>query len=250
MPTRPEGHETDVAPAAAGGTIPIMDQNPRFGGASRRFHPEGIPGPAATLYDRLTGSRIFQRHYQLVAEEIARYATQGELLDVGTGPGWLLLKVHDLSPGLRLTGLDASPAMVERARMHLERAGLSDAIQIVLGNADKMPFPDASFTTVVSTGSIHHWKDAMSGLNEVHRVLKPGGLALIYDLVRGTPRHILRETRREFGLARILLFWLHAFEEPFYTQERLKGLAESTLFGGGETRYVGLLCCLALRKPA
>jgi ubiquinone/menaquinone biosynthesis C-methylase UbiE len=223
---------------------------PRFRGIIKRLHPEGIPGPAASLYDRLSGSRIFQRHYELVAKDIMSHTRQGSLLDVGTGPGWLLIKVHELSPGLRLVGLDASPAMVEMARTHIARAGLSDAVEVLLGNAGEMPFPDASFDTVVSTGSIHHWKDPVSGLNEVYRVLKPGGCALIYDLVRGTPRHILRETRREFGLLRIMLFWLHAFEEPFYTQKRLESLAGSTLFRAGETRYLGLLCCLVLRKPA
>lgn len=226
-----------------------MREQPRFGG-DKRLHMEGIPGLLVPFYDRLTGSRIFRRHYQLVAEDIARYATEGHLLDVGTGPGWLLIKLHEVSPGLRLTGLDASLAMVERARAHLARARLSDGIEVVLGNADNMPFPDARFNLVVSTGSIHHWRNPLAGLNEVHRVLRPGGHALIYDLVRGTPRHILREARREFGLARLLLFWLHAFEEPFYTEARLKSLAGATLFGGGETRYVGVLCCLVLRRRA
>jgi ubiquinone/menaquinone biosynthesis C-methylase UbiE len=159
-----------------------------------------------------------------------------------------LIEVHRLSPELRIVGLDASPTMVERARTHLAQAGLADAVEVVLGNANDMPFPDASFDAVVSTGSIHHWKNPVGGLNEAHRVLKPGGCALIYDLVRGAPGNVLRETRREFGLLRVALFWVHAFEEPFYRQDQLESLAASSRFKRGQVHYVGLLCCLAMQR--
>ena len=120
------------------------------------IHPEGIPWPGTVLYNSISQTRIFQSHYELIATDIASYCSKGNVLDIGTGPGWLLMKLYRKSPALRLTGLDASPSMVAKARKNMESAGLSGIVEISEGNVDHMPFADDSFDTVVSTGSIHH----------------------------------------------------------------------------------------------
>ncbi len=179
---------------------------------------------------------------------ILSYCSQGRLLDVGTGPGWLLVKLHQQSPNLRLTGLDVSPSMVAKARKNIVNAGLSGVIEIKEGKAGNMPFAVDSFDAVVSTGSIHHWKDPIAGLNDVYRVLKQGGYALMYDLVSDTPTSVLKATAREFGKLKMILLWLHAFEEPFYSTKNFKELSRPTLFKEGRIRFVGVLCCLILKK--
>jgi ubiquinone/menaquinone biosynthesis C-methylase UbiE len=208
-------------------------------------HPEGIPWPGSVFYNAISLSAIFQRHYELVTEDILGYCRQGSLLDIGTGPAWLLLKIHQQCPGMRLVGIDSSPAMVIKAGQNVEKAGV---IEIKEGNADHVPFPDCSFDIVVSTASIHHWKEPTAGLNEVYRVLREGGYALVYDLVSDTPAPIMEQTKREFGKWKATLFWLHSFEEPFYSRNNFEGLARTTLFREGQTRFLGLLCCLILKK--
>ncbi len=213
-------------------------------------HPEGIPWPGTAVYNLVSATDIFQRNYELVAQDIVNYCVKGRLLDIGTGPGWLLLKLHHASPKLCITGLDASAAMVAEARRNIATAGLTDAVDVQDGNASQIPFPDEAFDIVVSTGSIHHWKEPVTGLNEVHRVLKGGGHALIYDILSDTPETILKETRREFGRLRAMLLWLHTFEEPFYSRDNFEKLADISLFREGQTRFVGVLCCLTLKKTA
>ena len=212
------------------------------------FHPEGIPWPGTAVYNAISKTNIFQRNYELVARDILNYCSGGSILDVGTGPGWLLLKLHQLSPGLRLTGVDASPSMVAAARKNLAKARLSEIIAVKEGEASDMPFADSSFDLVVSTGSIHHWKDPKAGLNGVYRVLKHGGYALVFDLVSDTPATVLKEAAREFGRLKMILLWLHAFEEPFYSRKDFQLLSRSSRFKDGEIRFVGVLCCLALKK--
>ena len=212
------------------------------------FHPEGIPWPGTTLYNKISKTNIFQGHYELVARDILHYCSEGSILDVGTGPGWLLLKLHEQSPRLRVTGLDVSPSMVAKAQKNMANAGLSDIIEIKEGKAIHIPFADNSFDTVVSTGSIHHWKNPIASLNEVYRVLKHGGYALMYDVMSDTPSSVLKETAHEFGRLKMLLLWLHAFEEPFYRRKDFELLARPTLFKEGRTRFVGVLCCLILKK--
>jgi ubiquinone/menaquinone biosynthesis C-methylase UbiE len=211
-------------------------------------HPEAIPWPGTAFYNAISETSVFQRHYELIAKDILNYCSKGAILDVGTGPGWLLVKLHQESPRLRMVGMDASPAMVDRARKNMAVAGLSDVVEVKEGEASHMPFADSSFDTVVSTGSVHHWKEPTACLNDIHRVLKQGGYALLYDLVSDTPTSIIKEKSREFGRFKILFLWLHTFEEPFYTRKDFEWLARSSLFKEGRTQFVGLFYCLILKK--
>jgi ubiquinone/menaquinone biosynthesis C-methylase UbiE len=212
------------------------------------MHPEGIPWPGSVFYNAISLSSVFQRHYELLADDILNYCRQGALLDIGTGPAWLLLKLHQYATGMKLVGIDSSPAMVTKAKQNISAAGLDRVIGIKEGNAQSIPYPDEHFDIVVSTGSIHHWKQPTVGLNESYRVLKKGGFALIYDLVSDTPSSIINDTRRKFGKWKTTLFWLHSFEEPFYSKVNFRELAVPSLFKEGQTRFVGLLCCLILKK--
>jgi len=212
------------------------------------FHPEGIPWPGTVFYNAISGTSVFQRHYELLTKDILNYCSEGSILDVGTGPGWLLVKLHQRSSRLRVIGVDASPSMVAKAQKNMANAGLSDIIEIKKGEASHIPFVDSSFDTVVSTGSIHHWKQPTDSLNEIYRVLKYGGYALMYDLVSDTPMSVLKERAREFGRLKMLFLWLHAFEEPFYSRKNFELLARPTLFKEGRTQFVGLFYCLILQK--
>jgi len=212
------------------------------------FHPEGIPWPGTAFYNAISETSVFQRHYDLIAKDILNYCSGESILDVGTGPGWLLVKLHQRSPRLRVMGLDVSPSMVAKAQKNMANAGLSDIIEIKEGEASRMPFADGFFDTVVSTGSIHHWKEPTYSLNEIYRVLKYGWYALMYDLVSDTPTSVLKERAHEFGRLKMLLLWLHTFEEPFYSRKDFELLARPTLFKEGRTQFVGLFYCLILKK--
>jgi ubiquinone/menaquinone biosynthesis C-methylase UbiE len=111
-----------------------------------------------------------------------------------------------------------------------------------------MPLADRSFDIVVSTGSIHHWKEVTACLNDIYRVLKQGGYALIYDFVSDTPVSILKEGAREFGRLKVLFLWLHAFEEPFYSRKTFELLVCPSSFKEGQTKFMGLFYCLILKK--
>jgi ubiquinone/menaquinone biosynthesis C-methylase UbiE len=151
-------------------------------------------------------------------------------------------------PELELVGVDISPAMVATAQENIKRAGYAAAIDLRVAAAEALPFPDESFNAVVSTGSLHHWKPPLAALNEVHRVLKAGGYALVYDLVRKLPPSVAEAARRKFGSLRTRMLWLHSFEEPFYSPQDMEALVPITFFQRGQTQFVGVLCCLVLQK--
>lgn len=214
----------------------------------RKFHPEGIPSLGSKLYNFLTSSDIFQKHYNLVAQDIKKYCQTGKLLDIGTGPGWLLLSIRKVLPHIQLSGIDISPSMIEKAKENIYKTHNYNDIELLIGSASELPYPDNSIDCIVSTGSIHHWKEIQKGLTEIHRVLKNNSYALIYDLVQNLPKDIIKQNKKEFGKYKMILLWLHSFEEPFYSVKEIELLPTSTPFQKGDIHFTGALCCLVLKK--
>src|ERR687885_298079 len=102
----------------------------------------------------------------------------GEVLEVAIGTG---LNLDFYPEGVRLTGVDFSPAMLAQAR---ERAlKLGRTVELVEGDAQALGFPDRSFDTVVSTFSLCSVPDDRQAVAEMRRVLRPGGRLLLGDHV-------------------------------------------------------------------
>jgi ubiquinone/menaquinone biosynthesis C-methylase UbiE len=130
----------------------------------------------------------------------------------------------------------------------MANCGWDPDIEILAAGANALPFANETFDRVVSTGSLHHWKDPLQALSEAHRVVKAGGYALLYDLVRDMPKGVCEEVRARFGSFRLALLWLHSFEEPFLNADEMVQLARQTDFAVEGTKFTGALCCLILRK--
>lgn len=214
----------------------------------KRLHPEGIPWPGSFLYNLLSGTEVFQRHYELVAKDVERYGKAERILDIGTGPGYLLIALSKVFPNAKLDGIDISKAMVAQAEKNIKACGQEGGIEVKTAAASALPFANCAFDRVVSTGSLHHWKKPLASLNEAYRILKPGGYALIYDLVRNMPEDVGRKVKAEFGRFRFTLLWLHSFEEPFLNAGEMESLGRQSDFEVKGTEFIGALCCLVLQK--
>lgn len=110
--------------------------------------------------------------------------TDGHALEVGPGPGYLGLEWLKATEGTRLTGLDISPDMLVVARQNVREYGLQDRATYVESPGGEMPFDDGMFDAVFTNGSLHEWDDPVAVLNEIARVLRPGGRYFISDLRR------------------------------------------------------------------
>lgn len=114
----------------------------------REAHFLRMPRFAARLYD-LVLMKATESQTCDVARDLSTRMEQGRLLDIGTGPGRLLLKVHHQNPHIELFGLDISPAMIELARRNL--SGVPATLR--QGRAEQTAFPADFFDLVTCTGS-------------------------------------------------------------------------------------------------
>ena len=101
------------------------------------------------------------------------------VLDVACGGG---LVVCAFAQTVRqATGIDVTPAMLERARTLAEEKGLGN-VSWDQGDVQSLPYPDASFTVVVSRFTFHHFVDPLAVLREMVRVCAPGGRVAVADV--------------------------------------------------------------------
>jgi ubiquinone/menaquinone biosynthesis C-methylase UbiE len=124
-------------------------------------------------YARAAG--LFASVHRLAEHEATATMRPGDtVLDIGSGPGDLLVALAAAVPAARVVGVEPSAAMREMAA--------SRGVESVAGVAEALPFDDASVDLVVSTLSAHHWDDPVAAFAEIARVLRPGGEARIYDV--------------------------------------------------------------------
>jgi ubiquinone/menaquinone biosynthesis C-methylase UbiE len=106
-------------------------------------------------------------------------ARSDRVLDVGCGTGELLARLAAKYPAAHLSGLDPVPEMLEVAREKL-----SERVELRVGWANELPWPEASFDLVVSCNMFHYITHPVVAVQEMERVLRPGGRLGDYRLVR------------------------------------------------------------------
>lgn len=149
---------------------------------------EGLEDPAVAraygLVARLPPMRLLR---YFVARRAAQMMPEGIAADLGCGPGLLVVELARRVPGLRVVGVDLSPEMLAQGEEHARESGVEEHASFRLGDVERLPFPDGSLDLVISTLSLHHWDDPVAVLDEIERVLRPGGSFLIVDLRRDMP---------------------------------------------------------------
>ena len=149
------------------------------------------------LWEHRAGRYDFGGHCEHVAIRNTRESlcggARGRTLEVAVGTG---RNLRYYPPQVKLIGLDLSPAMIARAAKKAE--DLEFPITLVEGDAQRLPFADRSFETVVCTLSLCTIPDQERALREMHRVLVPGGRLLLVDHIEYTRMPLrLRERRRD-----------------------------------------------------
>lgn len=127
------------------------------------------------------------RDLQRLAERLADFP-QAHVLDMGCGAGHASFAAA--GQVAQVTAYDLSSQMLEVVAQAARDKGFAN-IATQQGYAESLPFADASFDVAISRYSAHHWHDVGQALREVKRVLKPGGVMIIMDVM--SPGHPVRD---------------------------------------------------------
>jgi len=137
-----------------------------------------------TAYDELD-RRFGDILFEGFAESACRMGVrEGRVLDVGTGPGWIPIRLAALNERFLITGVDMSENMLRRARENADRRGVGGRIRLVMSDAKRLPFPDASFDLVLCHNMLHQLPEPADALREIVRVARPDGAILVRDVRR------------------------------------------------------------------
>jgi ubiquinone/menaquinone biosynthesis C-methylase UbiE len=133
------------------------------------------------------GDEMEQHHWPITRPVLDRTGFQHDdrVLDIGCGTGWLVRAIAARVPQGRVVGLDVSPQMIERAR---QLSSHVPNVEFQTASVSQLPWPQGSFTKVVSVESAYYWPDPPSAVREASRVLaSKGSMWILINYYRDNP---------------------------------------------------------------
>jgi ubiquinone/menaquinone biosynthesis C-methylase UbiE len=209
----------------------------------------GMEGAVARWYDKST-RKDMQRFRALAAQLSTVSPRGGDMLEVAPGPGYLAIEMAK-GGAYRVTGLDVSQTMVELA--HRNAAAASVAVDFRQGNASAMPFADESFDLLACSAAFKNFSEPHRALEEMYRVLRPGGTALVLDLRKDVTMAEIRKYFQSIRLGTVERWMtLAAFRfmllRRAYTPAQLEAMLTDIPFRRKEIRRVDVGVELWLQK--
>jgi ubiquinone/menaquinone biosynthesis C-methylase UbiE len=217
--------------------------------SEKAFKGIGMEGPTARWYASLT--RKSMEEFKTLARRVSGQIPPGsDVLEVAPGPGYFAVELAKLG-GYRITGIDIGRTLVEIGRGNARQAGVD--VDFRLGNAANMPFGSESFDFLLCRAAFKNFAEPLRALREMHRVLKPGGQALIIDLRRDASRESIGEAVQGMGLGRVnavmtRLTFRFMLLKRAYTRSEFEQLLSRTKFGSIEIEESPIGLELSLRR--
>jgi ubiquinone/menaquinone biosynthesis C-methylase UbiE len=156
----------------------------------------GMEGMVAKWYSTNTGKSLDE--FTKLARRLAGQLPSGSrVLEVAPGPGYFCIELVKLG-SYSITGLDISRTFVEIASQKAAEAGVH--VDFRQGNASSMPFADNAFDFLLCRAAFKNFGQPVRALQEMCRVLKPGGLGLIIDLRKDASMESINHAVNQMGL--------------------------------------------------
>jgi ubiquinone/menaquinone biosynthesis C-methylase UbiE len=209
----------------------------------------GMEGRIATWYAKNTANDMAE--FQALAERLAKAIHSGSrILEVAPGPGYLAIEIAKRGQ-YAITGLDISKTFVQIATANARRASVT--IDFQHGNASAMPFADDTFDLILCRAAFKNFSQPLEAMNEMHRVLKPRGRALIIDLRKDASMDDISAYIKDanVGWANSLIYrvtFRYLLIPRAYSKRQFTEMAASSRFGGAEISESGIGFEIMLRK--
>jgi ubiquinone/menaquinone biosynthesis C-methylase UbiE len=210
------------------------------------FELRRIPEPEAMddsaeveAYSSAAAQKFLNQIDDTLVEHAARLVAgraAGGALDIGTGPGQIVLKLARRLPGWEFVGVDRAANMISQARAAASATSAPARVQFMVGDANRLPFPDHTFDLVMCNSLLHHLEKPQKLFSEIARLAKPDGAILIRDLRRPSrfafPLHIRWHGRHYSGL--MYKLYCESVRAAYTVEELEHLLRQSAITGQGD----------------
>jgi ubiquinone/menaquinone biosynthesis C-methylase UbiE len=208
---------------------------------SRQKKDLGITGWMAKWYDKNTRtSRLaeMRTYADLVGATVQKDAT---VLEIAPGPGYLSIELA--KRGFTTTGVEISADFVEIEKRNAREAGVD--VDFRQGNASAIPLDAERFDLTICTAAFKNFKEPLNALHEMHRVLKPGGVAIILDMNRECSKEDIAAELNKMGAKGFDRWFVGLSFRTFlrngaYTKSGFEELIARTAFARHEIKKSGI----------
>ena len=201
----------------------------------------GMEGSIARWYEKTTRKDMDQ--FRELAERLDTNLPAGaDMLEVAPGPGFLSIEMAKYGR-FHVAALEISKTFVELARKNAADAQV--AVDVQQGNASAMPFAGNSFDLLVCRAAFKNFSEPLKALQEMHRVLRPGGSGVVIDLRRDTPISAIRKYVDGMGTSRLnrwmtMLTFRHMLLQRTYTRLEMEQMLAQVPFRRAEVHEIAI----------
>lgn len=218
--------------------------------ARRKLIPE-MEGASARRYAKLRGSDAQIQVCRQQAERIAATLTDdAAVLEVAPGPGYFAVELAKLGR-YHVTGLDVSATFVTLAQQLARRSGV--AVDFRRGDVAVMPFDDGQFDLIICQAAFKNFSQPLTAINEMHRVLRPRGRAIIQDMSADADRPAIKAEVASMKVGRLASLTtrviLTGLRRRAYSAPRFEQLAQRSRFASATVTTEGIGLEVTLTKP-
>src|SRR4029077_5029193 len=217
--------------------------------SQRRLKLPEMEGVVAPWYTGLRSSGHQLEGYRTQARLLTRgLETGADVLEVAPGPGYLAIETARM--GFHVTGGDISRTFVQIAADHARQAGVS--VDFRQGDAAELPLKSGSFDLVVCQAAFKNFRQPVIALDEMHRVLRTGGTAVIQDMSGEASHADIEREVNEMELGRLNTFMtkgtLEMLRRRAYSRAQFERLASESAFQTCEIKAEGMSIEVRLKK--
>lgn len=164
-----------------------MSVTPYKGENSKKEQVRDMFDAIAPKYDTLNHllSMNIDRGWRRKLVRMVQLQNPRTILDIATGTADLAIELHDRVPKAQITGADLSPEMIAIGRAKISKRSLP--IELVVADAEALPFIDEEFDAVTAAFGVRNFEDIVAGLTEIHRVTAKGGHIYILEFSMPDP---------------------------------------------------------------
>jgi ubiquinone/menaquinone biosynthesis C-methylase UbiE len=209
----------------------------------------GMEGRIAAWYARNT-ARNMPDFLALAQRVTASLPAGSRILEVAPGPGYLAIEIARRGQ-YQVTGVDISPTFVEIAALNARQAHVN--IDFQQGNASAMQLPENTFDLILCRAAFKNFSQPVAAMNEMHRVLKPGGRALIVDLRKDASMDDINAyiKQSDLGWANSVIYratFRYLLLPRAYSQQQFLNMASNSAFAGAHIDASGIGFEVVLQK--